>query len=593
MTTTPVAKQALELYFENCGSDEGESTPRISLHKAVFTHPLLATPAISVRGNTGEIHGTCGSFHWSQGVRALCLLLLSASRAGASGEQASLSGYAGSVASSLDYALGKQPNWLLDMFGVDQRGTALARRLIRRSNPERRRPGPVTLTLNSHFLSSEKIVAYLGTQQLQGPAELTAALQAIDPEYDATAALEKQEQSTAQVLVDHTAKHDGTASNEDGLEPMARQITDQPPAPFDQPHVRTLLKDVFRREFSTSLRNTSIFRKSGLRAVHDSVRELDFMQPLFNKLDRIVSQVDEALTPSERMGIVSDPQSIANRVAEGAPLSVYVPCLHTSSVGIFHYLKKYRQLPLDIKSGHQHSTQVALRLLNRDYQAPPALAVMNVATALHVLTNQKKKTYVPLMLLPGLTQRLVGPKGSKPNTSRGRGALRKFHFMNEIPTLASVYFDDLLKSRSVEKKRATIEETEPCDVADILSSDETDQRAILPCPLYDLHRLFNGSVLLDSPSPIDLKNFSILLVSQELYHDTQRCRMLDILIRDAWLSLLGKQDQLEVILEHMMEDIDFLSTLRRTSGLSLLSPERIQAKAKLSSSQTTPECEAA
>jgi hypothetical protein len=66
-------------------------------------------------------------------------------------------GEANSMAASLDYAISKQPTWLTEMFGCDQDGISLARRMILRTNPERKRPGPVTLGLNMNYVAVENI----------------------------------------------------------------------------------------------------------------------------------------------------------------------------------------------------------------------------------------------------------------------------------------------------------------------------------------------------------------------------------------------------------------------------------------------------
>jgi hypothetical protein len=109
---------------------------------------------VSVRGKTpGAFHGA-NTFQWTSAVRALALLLVSARIDGA---QTVLAGETGSAAASLDYALSKHPSWLVEMFGTDAAGRGMARRLIRRSNPERKRPGPVLLSLNAHLLQPAEI----------------------------------------------------------------------------------------------------------------------------------------------------------------------------------------------------------------------------------------------------------------------------------------------------------------------------------------------------------------------------------------------------------------------------------------------------
>lgn len=102
------------------------------------------------RGKDSHITGK-GSFTWSSAVRALCILLVKTSPQirGLNNQEASISGEAGSLAASLDYALSKQPRWLTEMFGIRGNGIPNIRYLIHRSNSGRKKPGPVQLHIRS------------------------------------------------------------------------------------------------------------------------------------------------------------------------------------------------------------------------------------------------------------------------------------------------------------------------------------------------------------------------------------------------------------------------------------------------------------
>jgi hypothetical protein len=67
-------------------------------------------------------------------------------------EEPFIKGGGGSLAASLDYAISKQPMWLTEMFGCDQSGISLIRRMVLRTNPERKRPGPTVLSVNERFM---------------------------------------------------------------------------------------------------------------------------------------------------------------------------------------------------------------------------------------------------------------------------------------------------------------------------------------------------------------------------------------------------------------------------------------------------------
>jgi hypothetical protein len=92
-----------------------------------------------------------------------------------------LSGTQGSLAASLDYAMSKQPSWILDMFGFDADGKCIARRLINRSNTERKRPGPVTLALKPLVIRESEIQIYWESKLITSAHELAYILAQIEP----------------------------------------------------------------------------------------------------------------------------------------------------------------------------------------------------------------------------------------------------------------------------------------------------------------------------------------------------------------------------------------------------------------------------
>lgn len=143
----------LSLHFESLDHPE--------LVEIAFTHPLLPKAQHVVRGKSSGAFEGVGSFQWTSAVRAFALLMVTTAleqrRNPTATTCAVLKGYTGSLAASLDYAISKAPAWILDTFGVDKTGRSVARRLFKRTNPERKRPGPVAVALNGNFLSSGEV----------------------------------------------------------------------------------------------------------------------------------------------------------------------------------------------------------------------------------------------------------------------------------------------------------------------------------------------------------------------------------------------------------------------------------------------------
>jgi hypothetical protein len=123
----------------------------VQLVEARLIDRATGVQRITVRGKTPGAIRDAGTFQWTSAVRGLCILLAKAKMIqalGGASNAANILGHQGSLAASLDYAITKQPIWIRDMFGNDPNGNTLAQRLISRTNPNRKRPGPVILGLN-------------------------------------------------------------------------------------------------------------------------------------------------------------------------------------------------------------------------------------------------------------------------------------------------------------------------------------------------------------------------------------------------------------------------------------------------------------
>jgi len=150
-----------------------EDRNRFELYQTEFAHPLLRAPMTAQRGYVSPGDPQIGHFPWTKGVQALCALFMHAAASGAAA-QPLLSGGAGSLAASLDYALSKQSLWLLDMFGMDREGVCLVRRVIWRQNPERKRPGPVSLGLYREAARRDALTLYINGEEERRPDRLEA-----------------------------------------------------------------------------------------------------------------------------------------------------------------------------------------------------------------------------------------------------------------------------------------------------------------------------------------------------------------------------------------------------------------------------------
>jgi len=134
-----------------------------------------------VRGKTSGAYTQCGCFQWTSGVRGVCVAFLRFVLAERDPSiEYVLSGGRSSLAASLDYALSKGPTWLSDMFGSGRHGTLFARRFFRISNPNRKRPGPVVISVNASVIKSYQVRFFWEGKPVQETARLKTLLDAIE-----------------------------------------------------------------------------------------------------------------------------------------------------------------------------------------------------------------------------------------------------------------------------------------------------------------------------------------------------------------------------------------------------------------------------
>ncbi len=173
------------------------SSNEITLERTLFIHPLVGCELRAIRGKTSGAYRGYNTFQWTPAVQSMCILMLRAA-AYSMQEEARIStiltGHDRSAAASLDYSIGKKPCWLLDVFGVDKNGNATARRLFSRSNPEQKRSGPVSVSLNENFLDPKDIHVFINDQPVNNAQKLLSIAEAIERMFYATRSNSQKEQ---------------------------------------------------------------------------------------------------------------------------------------------------------------------------------------------------------------------------------------------------------------------------------------------------------------------------------------------------------------------------------------------------------------
>lgn len=139
---------------------------------------------LASRGKSPFRGDSSGRFQWSSAVKAFALLIAGSKLAliERHREPFTLAGEDNSAAASLDYAISKPTQWILDIFGSDSDNRPVATRVITRFNSERKRPGPVKLTLASALLSPGALTILVGQKELADAQSLRALIETLNPD---------------------------------------------------------------------------------------------------------------------------------------------------------------------------------------------------------------------------------------------------------------------------------------------------------------------------------------------------------------------------------------------------------------------------
>ena len=528
----------------------------ISLVRSVFTSRWGRDSFVCARGSTTA--STKGVFKWSRAVQALCHLvceykIFSLFDVGELNRKQFISGEAGSAAATLDYALSKQPLWMLDMFGTGERGDPLIRRLFIRENPERKRPGPVSIYVNPNVLPPSGVEVILDGREITKLEDFISLANAIHDCLDGGAG--RLFDGGSSMEVDDPKCNPTESSGPVGLNASAGI------------ELNIFFEQMFADEALGMLRSTDIFRPKELACSLSRINANSSFRKVSGNPLLLSAGMESRLTSSQRIG--SEEESFLDlQLKTDEPIRICTTFSLMSTILIVKYLQSVKGYNIDFNYNFAHTNEIVNRISESRFTQVPDLIVMGLAPAARLLDTSKHHSYLPLMIMPKVSNRMI---------SRVEDKLDKRHLQDSCfvlptdqPTTASFYFDYLCRRGLVDSRKARVIYCEPDEISSFLLPDNEDTHAILWFPHYHLSQILNGCTidsLADNESTIGLDFETVMFAGSHFRAKTNQVIALSVAIRHAWLTLARGGSELHSMIKMLISDDDYMTFFRLCTGL--------------------------
>lgn len=489
------------------------------------------------RGKADGANSGASTFQWTAAVRALASLALRAKLSGA--EVAVLSGERGSPAAALDFALGKPPRWMRELFS--QRGQH-HHRYFRRTNPELKQPGPVQLAFNPRYLQGAVIDILLADRLVTARESLIEILGALDTTFDSREALQSE------------GGADLPASN--GIACASSTVD-----------LRSYLTRIFAEEAIQSLARIRVSSPGWCRTQLTHLAG----DPLFQRITVRPNAVAAALAPparsTERFGI-----ELGQRLSElfPRPIRILGTNCQPGLIAIVYYLRDYCKLPLEFDPLHLYGVELSRRVIGEGESDIPTLISLGLGPSSPFL-NDRRHGFSPLMIGPALNHRVVSSNGSLDPRKRPVGELLMVteEVTSAMFSLASFRRGGATYQRSVPRH------VEPDEVMEHLVRGER-LHSLLWFPHNRFFPELLGGESFASNRDEPYVDFTMLLGNRALTVVPAVSHALLGAIRRAWHTLLEEPETVRAIAARVMDDESFYSYTRRALGLHYMNGYRAE-----------------
>ena len=253
------------------------------------------------------------------------------------------------------------------MFGIDVNGLSVAKHLFLRTNPERKRPGPVTIRIDATIVANHLNKIFIEDKEVSSPKMLQNYIDILESTFNDKR--KKSPQSTIDVnpkvtgvqsLIRHSRSPGKLLSF---IEKQKRSAS--PPHPFNEEKWNLYLKSIFRWEVINMLRETEIFNQQQLIQQQKLLRNNTTLQKYAgNKNYALSSEIDVSLSKHNWLGFAENEDYSIRllKFLEKKPLTIAVPVYLTAS----YVLPALPSINERIKYKGRFSLQAITRCRHRD-----------------------------------------------------------------------------------------------------------------------------------------------------------------------------------------------------------------------------------
>jgi hypothetical protein len=529
------SKYKLELHFQ--------SKPSLHLSQTRFFIRGQEKPLTCYRGSAFNVPKSFSAFRWSAAVQALSVLFLKHAAKNVLEEDSEnseflLSGESGTLASSLDYAISKQPAWMQDMFGVRSEGELVLRDFVIRANPERKRPGPVMIWVDSSKLSSKDISIYLDDTMLANStslASLCSQIQALN--------LQKKRQRN-----------------------LSKAIEKDPSSTLSR------LTAIYASEIRTALSTSVVFdRLQFNKRMREFAKDTEFNKRGGGKvpLDQLL---DRNLFGNAGLGVFNHEIALLDKLKGEQPIRIVAPKREAATTLLLIYLKYTKGYNIEVVDDYPHSLSISTDMADDAFLEQYDGALLSLSAAATYCSLSKNSRFQPMMLMPSISYTLVASQssvssGNKTQTSNLyyiQGSASHTEYLKEVLTNSGV-------SNREKTKWVNAHATESMEsvFSKLKSSDET-AKALLWFPYnktlalpqskssFNSSHKFNDQLTRSSTKKIreglqDWRSELILFGGKRFTSDPELAQALAIAIRGAWTHLLQDSKLVESLLRRMFK----------------------------------------